>query len=123
MEIDNRVKCPYPSNIDCICRQGPLCGGFVGFAGFVPDKCPHYKPLRIEELLKVETKLLNKCDHCRNNKNYNSCGRESTCKINTALDVIRNLEREVQGFEPLKKEHKTSSGVTFTGKEKKHGNN
>lgn len=120
MELDNRVKCPYPSNTNCICRQGLLCGGFVGFAGFVPDECPHYKPLKIEELLKVETRLLNKCDHCRMSKQYGSCNKDaSTCKVQAAIEIIQGLEREVQGFKPANNKHKTTSGVTFTGKEKK----
>lgn len=117
MNNDNRVPCPYPSNIDCICRQGTLCGGFVGFAGFVPDKCPHYKPLRIEELLKVETRLLNKCDGCKHRR-FGSCNREGVCKVQAAIDVIQGLERDVQGItKKNQQEHKTTSGVTFTGKE------
>lgn len=121
MELDNRVKCPYPNNVDCICRQGLLCGGFVGFAGFVPDKCPHYKPLKIEELLKVETRLLNKCDHCRMAKQYGHCDKDgSSCKIQAAIGIVQGLEREVQGFKPVSNNHKTTSGVTFTGKEKRN---
>lgn len=118
MKNDNCVKCLYPTNIDCICRQGPFCGGFVGFAGFVPDKCPHYKPLKIEELLKVETRLLNRCDHCRTAKRFGYCQKDaSTCKVQAAIEVIQGLIHEVQGFKPANNNHKTTSGVTFTGKE------
>ena len=121
MNHNTKCECPYPNNYDCICRQGLYCGGYVGWAGCVPDECPHYKPLTISELLKVETRLLNDCESC---PKYRSCYGGHTdadhCKVHAAIDVIRKLQRRVTNHKrSVENVHKTTSGVTYTGKETK----